>query len=108
MGAQSIQLSNTTFSEKNCKRYKSCLKILHGSVCDSYKIYKGVTCVAVIVLVVAQYTVGCIYMCVHISFITFYYAQTLQTILCCISMSYAVPMQPTPLGGAVATPTIRV
>ena len=48
-------------------------------------------------------TVYCrVYAFVRISFLT-YYTQTLQTILCCISMSYDVPMQPTPLGGAVAT-----
>ena len=53
-------------------------------------------------MVVAQYTVGCMHVSTYHSLhITHKYYR----LLCCISMSYAVPMQPTPLGGAVATPT---
>ena len=50
-------------------------------------------------------TVYCrVYVCVHISIL---YSITHKhcRLFCCISMSYAVPMQPTPLGGAVATAT---
>ena len=50
-------------------------------------------------MVVAQDTVGCMHLSTYHSLhITHKHCR----LFCCISMSYAVPMLPTPLGGAVA------